>query len=543
MVFLQKKTRSRHHLQENYNQTQYTCRNTTLWQLHPKIEVLDLFEISNVVVYPSDLYSQVVFGIQSPSMLQEAENALISCIGKHSNRDRVTSVFFNCPCRDDLEPFTTWIRQDQDKYCPAHAKFISELRISHSGTTLDGVTFDNSTTTSVTNNSVRLFPPVRRIKDLLIVFNSWGSTSIYHVMFEVIFPLWSTVHRVVTIGGHPSSSVTLLNTSPSCPSEVHLHTVKPWVELLFGPDSYEITSGNISQSFGDISAAAAGTLATGNGTMYQHAVFGFAYPWRPHFKLGNNQIRFDPSVGQLFVSFAHDLRRKMYDKAVSSGINESTAKSLRLHLCDHPTTDVTMMQEQGAIIERVKDDGRRIDTNTLLAHIQQALTPAKKRINLTAIEFGIAPLVTFHEQAVAASSLSLIIGTEGAGFTQQLFLQPRSLLVIIHCPRPKGPGNGYVNGTKQFKRTQVTPWHHSVAQYLGHSVLNILPPICAELNSTHYHRIADSIVEVTNLHHKNAIPRQQTIDATVDVTSFWTRMVPFLSQLKVTYTPFTHCRQ
>ena len=109
-----------------------------------------------------------------------------------------------------------------------------------------------------------------------------------------------------------------------------------------------------------------------------------------------------------------------------------------------------MIQHHGAIIERVKDDGRRIDTNSLLAHIQQALTP-RVPMNITPIEFGIAPLETYFEQAVAASSLSLLIGAEGAGFTQQLFLQPRSLLVIIHCPRPKGSGNGYVNGKERFK--------------------------------------------------------------------------------------------
>ena len=521
-----------HHWQEHHNQTQHTCRNASIWQLG-KIAVLDIFEMSNVVVYPSDLYSEVVFGIrhQSPSMLQEMENALLSCIGRYSTREPTTAVFFNCPCKGDVEPYKTWTVENPDKYCPAHAKWKSE--------SLESIPFDNSTTASVTNRPKReqvkgvshatsdWFHPIRRKKDLLIVFNSWGTTSLYHVIFEVIFPLWSTVHRVVTIGGHPSSSITLLNTAPSCVTEVHLRTVQPWVDLLFGPNSYEITNGNISQSFGDATIA-------GDGTLYQHAVFGFAYPWRPHFLIGKLEIRFDPHVGQLFLTFAHHLRQKMYEKAVSSGINEGVAKALRLNLCDHRTDSTST--KQGIIIERVKDDGRRINTNTLLTYVQRALSQKKLPMNLSTIEFGVAPLETYHEQAVAASSMSLLIGAEGAGFAQQLFLQPRSLLVIIHCPRPKLSSTG----AKMFSHPRVWPWHQAVAQYLGHSVLNILSPICAELTVTHHQRIANHIVEVMDLHEKYAIPTQQTINATVNIDS-WTRLVPFLPQLKVKYIPFTHC--
>ena len=525
-----------HHWQEHHNQTQHTCRNASIWQLG-KIAVLDIFEMSNVVVYPSDLYSEVVFGIrhQSPSMLQEMENALLSCIGRYSTREPTTAVFFNCPCREEVGPPKPWTVENQDHYCPAHAKWKSELTSSHSDATLD---IDNSTTSSVvTNKSEHMsewFHPIRRKKDLLVVFNSWGTTSLYHVIFEVIFPLWSTVHRVVTVGGHPSSSITLLNTAPSCPSdprEIPLHSVQPLIEILFGPNSYEITNGNISQSFGDATIA-------GDGTLYQHAVFGFAYPWRPHFLIGKLEIRFDPHVGQLFLTFAHHLRQKMYEKAVSSGINEGVAKALRLNLCDHRTDSTST--KQGIIIERVKDDGRRINTNTLLTYVQRALSQKKLPMNLSTIEFGVAPLETYHEQAVAASSMSLLIGAEGAGFAQQLFLQPRSLLVIIHCPRPRSSANGYVNGKKRFYKARVWPWHDAVAQYLGHSVLNILPPICAELTASHHQRIANYIVEVMDLHEKYAIPRQQTINATVNIDS-WTRLVPFLPQLKVKYIPFTHC--
>ena len=215
------------------DQTQFTCRNSSIWQLNESTQeslrkVIDIFEMSNVVVYPNDLYSEVTIGVRrlSNSAPQEMESALTSCIGKHNSREAARAVFLNCPCATDGEPFTSLVNRDSNKYCPAHAKWISELR-----------------TTDIANTSTdKPFLPTRRQKDLLVVFNSWGSTSLYHTLFDVVFPVWTTVHRAVTIGGYQSSSLTLINTSPQCPPhEIHLTTVQPWFELLYGPGVYELT--------------------------------------------------------------------------------------------------------------------------------------------------------------------------------------------------------------------------------------------------------------------------------------------------------------
>lgn len=210
-------------------------------------------------------------------------------------------------------------------------------------------------------------------------------------------------------------------------------------------------SGNVSKSFGATDGSVTGTEA-GGGTLYRHAVFGFSYLWRPLYDVSYG--RFDASLGRLLVTFAHELRMKMFQKVQTSGLQG--AESLQLNLysdvhsyarnsSDSSARDKDSSQwrvHQGAAMQRSKDDGRRVDAASLSDHILRALTPANAGATMSVIDFGSTPLDTLPKQAAAASKLSLLVGTEGAGFSQQLFMPPRSVLVIIHCPRPRRKNGG-----------------------------------------------------------------------------------------------------
>jgi len=65
--------------------------------------------------------------------------------------------------------------------------------------------------------------------------------------------------------------------------------------------------------------------------------------------------------------------------------------------------------------------------------------------------------------------MEVLMGAEGAGFVQLLFMPPQSILIILHGPR--------FGGGKKSRWTKVdidsNRWHERPAHYLGHSILNI----------------------------------------------------------------------
>ena len=65
--------------------------------------------------------------------------------------------------------------------------------------------------------------------DLLLVFNSWGETSRYHVFIDTVFPVWATVSVFRDVFQQPVRKITLLNIRGSDP---HRTSVQPAIEVL-----------------------------------------------------------------------------------------------------------------------------------------------------------------------------------------------------------------------------------------------------------------------------------------------------------------------
>jgi len=72
-----------------------------------------------------------------------------------------------------------------------------------------------------------------------------------------------------------------------------------------------------------------------------------------------------------------------------------------------------------------------------------------------------------------------MVGIEGAGFVNQLFMPTNGTLVILHVPR-----------NDKFHTDDPRQWHRSVSQYLGHRVLDIMiPSNYMPLNGTQWQRV------------------------------------------------------
>lgn len=69
--------------------------------------------------------------------------------------------------------------------------------------------------------------------------------------------------------------------------------------------------------------------------------------------------------------------------------------------------------------------------------------------------------MTTAEQRELMCRANVLVGITGAAFVNQLFMPPRSTLIIIHVP---------------YGVAKIETWHRAVAQYLGHRVIDLALP-------------------------------------------------------------------
>jgi hypothetical protein len=146
-----------------------------LWDLKPGIEKEDnfkvpinIFSISNVSMQRSDSVHYSKIGVSSKNNLDNLKNKTESCNGYNGKRNG-SPVFFNCPCISDASH--SYIKADEKRFCPGHIHFehINDIR-------------DEKIPTPM--------------KDLLVIFNAWGASSVYHAIFDTPFPLWATINQL-----------------------------------------------------------------------------------------------------------------------------------------------------------------------------------------------------------------------------------------------------------------------------------------------------------------------------------------------------------
>jgi hypothetical protein len=195
-------------------------------------------------------------------------------------------AFFICPCFHYASQ--SYIREDEKRYCPGHIHF------EHI-------------------NNVRDEEILAPMKDLLVIFNSWGTTSVYHVIFDTLFPLWATINQLHE-ADKSTASVTCINQSPirkSCP---HQLTLQPLVQALFGKQSYNTPDLALLNSFNR-------RLLNDSSINYKLMVFGFAYPWKPyHYEL---PVKTSPRIGRLLRLFRSALLNALHDNVSLKTIKES----------------------------------------------------------------------------------------------------------------------------------------------------------------------------------------------------------------------------
>jgi hypothetical protein len=352
--------------------------------------------------------------------------------------------------------------------------------------------------------------------------------SAYHMLIDTVFPLWCTVETIAS-HGYATAKLTLMNVSPVCYSEPHNVTMRPIVEAFFGPHTYESAYGDVSRTFSPTRPA-----------HFTHAVFGFAYPWRP-FRY-NPDLAYNPQIGRLLSKFAHALTAKL----LSSGRHNASAAAtprtgtgaalIREQSLvyneeakevngtatphTHPRHSRTAAHGWGdwgtlavAVIERSAKNERSIDSAALVRHLRREKLPAQ------VVNFGTPPLETWAEQATYSHNISVLVGAEGAGFVQQLFMRPGGVLVIIHCPKRDTGGNMGTKGRPQH-------WHAAIAQYLCHSVLNVVTSQCDRLAGRQYTLIAQATRAMMQAHTRaQAQPTPHCVEGSLDTTTWYTNFV------------------
>ena len=264
--------------------------------------------------------------------------------------------------------------------------------------------------------------------------------------------------------GYAIDKLTVLNASPYCNNNTPLKVVKPFIDILFGVDVYAQSQEVVGMA-DKINMDHVYNISSS--THYKQVVFGFAYPWRPYYF--RTSRKYSHAIGQFVSEFAVDLSKKYLGSKYNSNMSSLNSK---------------VFITRAAIIKRefIEMDKRKLDHEALALQLNE--------VGITAKIAGYGhdqSLQTFRAQALYSSEINLLIGVEGAGFVQQLFMPPYSILVIIHCKRP----------------ASGLDWHTTIAQYICHSFLNIyVRPKCDDMNNEDLAKIAHAINIMVDSHKK-----------------------------------------
>lgn len=381
------------------------------WDLKPGTEEEDnfkvpinIFSISNVSMQRSESVHYSKIEVSSINNLDNLKNNAETCNGYYGKRNG-SPVFFNCPCFYDASH--SYIKGDPKRFCPRHIHFEHIYNVS-----------DEKISTHT--------------KDLLVIFNSWGTTSVYHVIFDTLFPLWATINQLHE-AGVATDSVTCINQSPTCKSCPHQLTLQPLVQALFGKQSYNTPDLALLNSFNR-------TLLNDTLIYYKLMVFGFAYPWKPYYY--ELPVKTSPRIGRLLRLFRSALLNALLDN-VSFKTIKKYAEEVPIPLVSYALPEI---QEEHSVsdflnvvfIHREYHEHRHPINN--YDNFSRAFELVN--IHLEIQSFGSGNLSTFEHQALFSSSKHrIIMGFEGAGFVQQLFSPLGNLLInnytviipILYC--------------------------------------------------------------------------------------------------------------
>ena len=209
---------------------------------------------------------------------------------------------------------------------------------------------------------------------------------------------------------------------------------------------------------------------------YRKLVFGFLFHWRPYHAIDNEfDVKTNPEMGSYFRKFVAAFKNALLGGSKLPPVNSwdlSTASAVSPRII---------------FIRRMGHGPRSMPQST--EDFFYAAFKAQ-HLELDYASFGEAELHNYQQQALFSSSVDVLIGIEGAGFLQQLFMPLNSVLIILHC--------------KDGKETDVgkNRWHEAVGWYLDHSVLNIVSTRLDQISSVEMLQIAKAVAWFLRLHQK-----------------------------------------
>lgn len=355
---------------------------------------VNIWTIRNVSIVPSQNTHFVNVNTNIPmNSLGEVQNSIKNCGGIHDHRIG-KPVFLNCPCEYD-EVLGKGIQADKSNLCPG------SLSLRGSGLTAQ-------------------LPVVRRSRDLLLIFNTWGGSP-YHVIVESILPAWITVQILIRQLNFPVNSMTLLNLGAFCPSNKHSE-IRPLIEALFGNGTYEDSTGTQSGSFSDTAP-----------THYELLVYGFHHSLSP--LSGNRRkVDFNDEIGKFVLEFSQTLKANLLsinelsggsifrdtDKSRESSLNNAVLSSkispvpiaANISAFDVNTSKTWWHDKKSfpriAFTKRTRRDDRYIES---LEDIIQTFSAAG--LNVSLVEFGGLELPTYNAQAAYTAGVDVLVGAEG----------------------------------------------------------------------------------------------------------------------------------
>ena len=309
-----------------------------------------------------------------------------------------------------------------------------------------------------------------RERDLVIISNSWGTISAYHTISDVLFSLYVTIWKFQHSFNITIKTITFLNLSPNCNSEPHEIRLKPYVEALYGDHSYENTTGSLSNTFNN---------SNNSSTYFKYLIYGLHYVSRPYTRDYNQEAyHYSKDIGTLYRHFADDLFAKILQNRFKTYADfGNNISSISLHVIDR---------------KKIGMDDRAINKNLFDELFREM------NMNVTFFDFGRGSLISIEKQAQFTSEMKVLIGTEGAGFANQVFMPYNSILIILHLPKWKSNFDRRPLG--EYGNYRRNRWHEATAVFLDMSVLNIQCSISGIRNKEVIRKIILAIFRMIELH-------------------------------------------
>lgn len=296
-------------------------------------------------------------------------------------------------------------------------------------------------------------------QDTAVLIDSWGTTSLYHAVIDVVFTAAATVHA--HYGRHDwcgardkQCGLFLLSRHAWLPHNSWTVEVS---KLMFGGDGIQQADSIVA------------------GTRYNDVLVGSlisAYQVLKYPDVSIHKLRYRPLLRPAWEGFVAAIRARLVHTGVvpshryAHGHTRSSGNPLAL-------PGVWIRRDASPDTE--KEQRRRLsdDEASLLAGM------TKKWMRIERMH-----TLTFADQARLMSTTRLLTGMEGAGFVNQLFMPPGGTIVIVS---PFADERGYQWGYGQYMHNRLvyvslrkTPLSLTIAEYTG-KLLNAVAAGCAKL--------------------------------------------------------------